>query len=219
MKGRQLGRAGAHPIETESMRILAARVDLSGLPPLSRAVTARIVHSTADLGWVGDLVTDEEALRRGVRALAAGAPIVADSRMVAAGVTAAGVTAAGVTAAVTAARLTVPQASGEAAAYQGAPATRSAAGMIDAAARAGRGAVWLVGTAPTALSAVVTHAPAPALVIGLPVGFVGAVAAKNALRESGLPALSNRGERGGAAAAAAAINALLYYTDREGEST
>jgi hypothetical protein len=48
------------------------------------------------------------------------------------------------------------------------------------------------------------------LVIGLPVGFVGAVAAKAALRASGLPAVSNRSERGGAAVAAAAVNALLY---------
>ena len=48
------------------------------------------------------------------------------------------------------------------------------------------------------------------LVIGLPVGFVGAVAAKAALRASGLPAVSNRSERGGAAVAAAVVNALLY---------
>jgi precorrin-8X/cobalt-precorrin-8 methylmutase len=48
------------------------------------------------------------------------------------------------------------------------------------------------------------------LVVGLPVGFVGAVAAKAALRAAGLPAVSNRSERGGAAAAAAAVNALLY---------
>jgi precorrin-8X/cobalt-precorrin-8 methylmutase len=53
-------------------------------------------------------------------------------------------------------------------------------------------------------------AAAPALVIGLPVGFVGAAESKQALRDSGLPAVSNRGEKGGAAVAAAAINALLY---------
>ena len=50
----------------------------------------------------------------------------------------------------------------------------------------------------------------PALVIGLPVGFVGAVEAKAALRDSGLPQLSNRSAKGGAAVAAAAVNALLY---------
>jgi len=51
---------------------------------------------------------------------------------------------------------------------------------------------------------------APALVIGLPVGFVGAAESKAALRESGLPALSNVSERGGSAVASAALNALLY---------
>ena len=55
-----------------------------------------------------------------------------------------------------------------------------------------------------------TRGPAPALVIGLPVGFVGAVEAKQALRDSGLPAVTNISEKGGAAVAAAALNALVY---------
>jgi precorrin-8X/cobalt-precorrin-8 methylmutase len=69
-----------------------------------------------------------------------------------------------------------------------------------------------VGNAPTALAELVALAAAgrfaPALVIGLPVGFVGAAQAKEALRASGLPAVSNIGERGGSAVAAAALNAL-----------
>jgi precorrin-8X/cobalt-precorrin-8 methylmutase len=70
--------------------------------------------------------------------------------------------------------------------------------------------VWVIGTAPTAVADLLARGPAPALVIGLPVGFVGAVEAKQALRDSGLPAVTNRSERGGAAVAAAALNALLY---------
>jgi precorrin-8X/cobalt-precorrin-8 methylmutase len=70
--------------------------------------------------------------------------------------------------------------------------------------------VWVIGTAPTAIEDLLARGPAPALVIGLPVGFVGAVEAKQALRDSGLPALTNRSEKGGAAVAAAALNALLY---------
>jgi precorrin-8X/cobalt-precorrin-8 methylmutase len=77
----------------------------------------------------------------------------------------------------------------------------------------GPGAVWVVGCAPTALLEIITGAPAPALVIGLPVGFVGAAEAKRALRDSGLPALSNVSEKGGSAVAAAALNALLYYRE------
>jgi precorrin-8X/cobalt-precorrin-8 methylmutase len=75
--------------------------------------------------------------------------------------------------------------------------------------------VWVVGNAPTALLELLEHPPAaPALVVGLPVGFVGAAEAKAALSASGLPMLTNRGEKGGSAVAAAAINALLYF-DKE----
>ena len=91
--------------------------------------------------------------------------------------------------------------------------TRSAAGIRAAAARHPKGAVWAVGNAPTALRELIRIAAEgvlhPVLVIGLPVGFVDAAAAKAALRESGLPALSNRSAKGGTAVAAAVVNALL----------
>ena len=64
--------------------------------------------------------------------------------------------------------------------------------------------------APTALAEIMSLRVRPALVVGLPVGFVGAVEAKHDLRASGLPAVSNRGEKGGSAVASAAVNALLY---------
>jgi precorrin-8X/cobalt-precorrin-8 methylmutase len=74
--------------------------------------------------------------------------------------------------------------------------------------------VWAIGNAPTALFELLRLCAAgavrPALVIGLPVGFVGATESKAALREAGLPQLSNRGAKGGAGVAAAAVNALLY---------
>ena len=92
--------------------------------------------------------------------------------------------------------------------------TRSAAGIRLAARDAADGAVWAIGNAPTALAELLRLAEAgevrPALVIGLPVGYVGAADAKAALRASGLPALSNTSARGGSAVAAAAVNALLY---------
>lgn len=195
-------RTGAHPIEVESYAILRSRLDVSDLPPLSRAVVERIVHTTADPTWAGDLVCDEDALRAGRAALRGGAPLVTDVRMVAAGVTAHPATVA------------LDLAPGPAAAGS----TRSAAGIRAAARRHPVGAVWAIGNAPTALAELVACAEqglvtAP-LVIGLPVGFVGAVAAKAALRASGLGAVSSRSERGGAAVAAAAVNALLYAGDR-----
>lgn len=186
-----------HPIELQSYEILRSRTDTSGLPPLTRAVLERIVHASADLGYVTDLVCAEDTLQAGARALRAGAPVVTDSQLVAAGITSRPVTC----------RVRDPRAA-ELAATAG--ITRSAAGIRVAVEETGPGAVWVIGTAPTALQELITLGVAPALVIGLPVGFVGAVEAKEALRSSGLPAVSNRSERGGAAVAAAAVNALLY---------
>jgi precorrin-8X/cobalt-precorrin-8 methylmutase len=88
--------------------------------------------------------------------------------------------------------------------------TRSAAAFRMAFDRVGPGAVWVVGNAPTALFELLAGDYAPALVVGLPVGFVGAVESKAALRESDLPSITNRGAKGGSAVAAAAVNALLY---------
>jgi precorrin-8X/cobalt-precorrin-8 methylmutase len=181
-----------HPIEARSYAILRSRVDLTGLPPLTRAVIERVVHASADLDYVEDLVLDEVALRAGAAALAAGAPVVADVEMVAAGISS---------------RAVVCRVR-DAAAVPG--LTRSAAAVRRALADVGPGAVWVIGCAPTALAELLRCDARPALVIGLPVGFVGAVDAKAALRASGLPAVSNRSEKGGSAVAAAAVNALLY---------
>ena len=58
--------------------------------------------------------------------------------------------------------------------------------------------MWVIGNAPTALAELIAHPPPkPALIVGLPVGFVGAAEAKEALARSGLPCVTNRGERGG----------------------
>ncbi|HEY3752663.1 MAG TPA: precorrin-8X methylmutase [Pseudonocardiaceae bacterium] len=185
-----------HPIEIESYRILRSRVDTAHLPPLTRAVVERVVHTTADPTWLGDLVADESALAAGRAALLAGAPLVVDVRMVAAGITA--------RESVVAIDLAMST--------EG--TTRSAAGIRAAAQRYPDGAVWAIGNAPTALTELVTLAQTgvlrPVLVVGVPVGFVGSVAAKAALRAAGLPAVSCATERGGAAIAAATVNALLY---------
>ena len=181
-----------HPIEQESYRILRSRLDLSGLPPLSRAVVERVIHASADLDYAIDLVVDEPSLAAAHQALQAGAPVVTDVEMVAAGITAVKAVC----------RLRdARSASG---------LTRSAHAVRLAYEQVGPGAVWVIGCAPTALEELLLLDAAPALVIGLPVGFVGAAESKAALRASGLPAVSNVSEKGGSAVAAAALNALLY---------
>ncbi|WP_219419560.1 precorrin-8X methylmutase [Pseudonocardia nigra] len=195
-------RSSVHPIEVESYAILRTRLDTTDLPSLTRAVVERVVHTSADPSWAGDLVCDEAALRAGRDALLAGAPLVTDVRMVAVGITA--------------------RPSTVALDLAGAPEsgrTRSAAGIRAAVEQFPDGAVWAIGNAPTALAELLRCAEAglvrTPLVVGLPVGFVGSVAAKAALRAAGRGGwvggtVSNRSERGGAAAAAAAVNALLY---------
>ena len=189
-----------HPIETESYRILRGMVDLSHLGPLSRAVAERVIHASADLEYAENLVLDEEALEGGISALRRGVPVVTDVGMV----------AAGITGRETRCFVSDPRAR-ELSEQLG--ITRSAAGFRLAAEEVGGGAVWVVGNAPTALFELLDLNVAPALVIGLPVGFVGAAESKDALVESGLPAVANRGPKGGSAVAAAALNALVYYEE------
>ncbi len=93
--------------------------------------------------------------------------------------------------------------------------TRSAAAVRLAFEQTGPDAIWVIGCAPTALFELLRLDARPALVIGLPVGFVGAAESKQALRRSGLPALSNVSEKGGSAVAAAALNALFYTLYKE----
>ena len=184
------------PAQAESYRVLRSRIDLSGMPPLTRAVTEAVLAATADFDYVTDLACDEASLAAGVRAVAAGAKVVADAPTVAAGITGCPVICK--TAEALAIRLarttgiTVP-----------------AAGVRLGFGEAGPGAVWVVGGAPDALAEILRRVVEPALVIGVPVGLARAAAVKDELRASGLPALTNMSEKGGPAVAIAAFTALL----------
>ncbi|HEY2304143.1 MAG TPA: precorrin-8X methylmutase [Acidimicrobiales bacterium] len=187
-----------HPIEMESYRILYGRVNLDAWPPGQRDVVARMIHATADESFATTIRIGGAAVAAAVTAVRSGAAVVCDSNMVVAGIPAV-------------ARATcfldqVPAAaSGD---------TRSAAAIRAGAERHPVGAVWVIGNAPTALRQLLRlHAGglvAPAAVIGVPVGYVGAAEAKAALWDSRLQAvtITNTGERGGSPAAAAALNAI-----------
>lgn len=189
-----------HPIEAESYRILRGLVDLSHLGPLGRAVAERVIHASADPEYAKSLVLHEPTLECGLDALRRDAPVVTDVGMV----------AAGITARKTLCFVSDPRAR-ELSEELG--ITRSAAGFRIAAEEAGEGAIWVVGNAPTALFWLLEADTRPALVIGLPVGFVGAAESKEALLDSDLPGVANRGPKGGSAVAAAALNALIYYEE------
>ena len=196
-----------HPIFTESIRRIREALGPTDLEPLQQQVLERLVHSSGDLALATLLQFSEEACERGVEALKQGASILTDTAMAAAAVAPMAQRILG------SAVHTVL----EWAPDQAPPgSTRTAAGME----RAWRelmacppAPLVLIGSAPTALEVlleqVAAGAPAPSLVIGMPVGFVGVAESKRHLAESGLDQIRLEGSRGGAGLVAAAVNALL----------
>ncbi|MFM9073385.1 MAG: precorrin-8X methylmutase [Cyanobium sp.] len=193
-----------HPIFSESLRRIRHWLGDTGLRGYERDVLERLVHSSGDPSLASDLRFSAGACGRGAAALAGGAPILTDTAMAAAAVT-------------PMARRTFlnPVHSVLAWAPPVAPedGTRAAEGMARALALH-PGAVVLIGSAPTALERLLAlmgsgAVSPPALVIGMPVGFVGVAESKRRLASSGLPQIRLEGSRGGAALVAAVVNALL----------
>jgi precorrin-8X/cobalt-precorrin-8 methylmutase len=206
-----------HPIFRESMRRIRPLLGESGLEGVERELLERMVHSSGDPAIAPLLRFSPGACAVGLEALASGAVILTDTAMAASAVE-------------PMARRTF--ANPVHAVLDWAPAapprggTRAAAGMERALA-AHPGAVVLIGSAPTALELLLERVapgaavplPAPALVIGMPVGFVGVAESKRHLAASDLPQIRLEGSRGGAGLVAAAINALLRraWLDRQGD--
>lgn len=194
----------AEAITRQSFDIIAGEADFSGIPDDLRQVAERIVHACGMVDILGDLDWSEGAGSIGRTAMNGGADVICDAAMVAAGITRAKLPAANVI------RIAVqePAAVDRARAEE----TTKSAGGISAAGPGLDGAVVVIGNAPTALFRVLELFGAgtarPALVLGFPVGFVGAAEAKRALAESGLDFITVQGRRGGSAMAAAAVNAL-----------
>ena len=197
-----------HPIFCESLRLIrqlpGTAAALAPLSPLQQDVLLRMIHSSGDPGLAADLVCPATACEAGLAALAAGAPILTDTAMAAAAV-----------APMALRTFANPVRSVHEWAPEQAPAgsTRTAAGMAAALVKFCPGVV-LIGSAPTALEVLLElvaskAVPAPALVIGMPVGFVGVAQSKRHLAESGLVHIRLEGSKGGAGLVAAACNALL----------
>ncbi|MEV5579379.1 precorrin-8X methylmutase [Streptomyces parvus] len=193
-------------IYRQSFATIRAEADLAGLPADISQVAVRMIHACGMVDLVKDLAFSPNAVADARAALRAGAPILCDVAMVASGVTRKRLPADN-DVVCTLSDPSVP----ELAAKMG--TTRSAAALELWRDRM-EGAVVAVGNAPTALfrllEMIEEGAPRPAAVIGVPVGFVGAMESKEALAEhpSGLEHLIVRGRRGGSAIAAAALNAI-----------
>lgn len=193
-------------IYERSFALIEAEADLSRFPLDMRSVALRLAHAAGDISILADLVWSENAAAAGANALASSAPILVDSRMVAAGII--GGRLPGKTDIVC--NLGDPETAELARALK---TTRSAA-AVELWRPHLEGAVVAIGNAPTALfhllEMIARGAPKPALVLGFPVGFVGAAESKAALAAFGdnLAFIALRGRRGGSAFAAAAVNAL-----------
>jgi len=190
-------------IESLSMSIIGERLKGHDFTAGEWTVVRRVVHTTGDVAFAGLLVFHPGAVDNGAKALAGAGRLWCDVEMVKAGINRRAPFQV-------CCRIHEPEVA-ELAARAG--TTRAAAAMITALSEQPEGGVFVVGNAPTALFALLEAVEAgrcrPALVVGTPVGFVGAAESKEWLTSFDFPWISLRGEKGGSTVAAAIVNALL----------
>jgi precorrin-8X/cobalt-precorrin-8 methylmutase len=193
-------------IYEKSFATIRAEANLAILPTDLETVAVRLIHACGMTDIVNDLAYSVGAAALGRKALAQGAPILCDAQMVANGVTRKRLPAHNEVICT----LNDPDVAAIAQSLQN---TRSAA-ALELWRGHMEGAVVAIGNAPTALFRLLEMleegAPKPALILGFPVGFVGAIESKAALAQidHGIPFITLHGRRGGSAMAAAAVNAI-----------
>ena len=201
-------------IETKSMEIIEEELGerAAAWPPEELLVVKRCIHTSADFDYGENLVFSPGAVEIALEALRNGVTIVTDTSMAAAGINKRSAAALGVEVHCFIADRDV------AAGAKRRGITRSAVCMERAAAL-GRPVIAAVGNAPTALMRIKELAEEgrfrPELVIGVPVGFVNVVEAKEMILGTDIPHIVARGRKGGSNIAAAIVNALLYQVRRE----
>lgn len=202
-------------IYVDSFATIRREADLARVPADAEKVAVRMIHGSGQTDLVDDLVIHPELAAAGRAALAAGAPVLCDARMVAMGITAGRLPAGNEVLCF----LTDPAVPDLARAWS---TTRTAAAVSLWEPHL-EGAVVAIGNAPTALfhllEMLLAGAPRPAAIIGCPVGFIGAAESKDALagfaEEHGIdvPFVTVRGRRGGSAMASSAVNALAQEAE------
>lgn len=197
-------------IEKESFAIIAKELDEKALDLEQEPIIKRVIHTTADFEYADSLFFSPDAVARAKAAIRGGAFIVTDTQMAYAGINkkAAGMFGCEVhcfmadeDVAEQSKRLDI---------------TRATASM-DKAAKLGQNSIFAIGNAPTALirlhELIVGNGFRPKFIIGVPVGFVNVVAAKELIMETDIPCIIARGRKGGSNVAACIVNALLYTLD------
>jgi len=194
-------------IERRSFEIIGEEMAPHGFDEKTLAVVKRVIHTTADFEYADLIEFSESAIESGMKALAEGSDIYADTNMVMAGINKRKLGGFGGK---------IYNFVHEEAVFTEAKergVTRSMV-SIEKAAKEENTKIYAIGNAPTALFVLMELIRAgkvkPALVIGVPVGFVGAEESKEELRKLDIPFIVVRGRKGGSPVAATIINAMLY---------
>ena len=201
-------------IEVESFRIIDAEAGDHGWPGEEWQIVRRAIHTSADFEYAQSMVLSDDAVEKAVAALMSGAGIVTDTNMAFSGISKPRLAPLGFTVSCHVADPDIAmQAKSEG-------ITRSITAMRKAVANSDN-RIFVIGNAPTALfellRLVENGAAKPALIIGLPVGFVGAEESKNALASGchDIPFITNIGRKGGSNVAAAVVNALAILATQK----
>ncbi len=198
-------------IETRSFAIITELLKDRKLDPEFEPVIKRVIHTTADFEYVDTLTFSEHAVEKGIEALKSGCDIVTDTQMARAGINKRALERLG---GQVRCFMSDPDVAEEAAARG---VTRAVVSM-ERAARLEKPCIFAVGNAPTALlrlrALIDSGDLSPALVIGVPVGFVNVVESKEAILACPVPHIVARGRKGGSNVAAAICNAMLYQITR-----
>ena len=200
--------AAGDEITRKSFAIIRARLGAFDAPADIMELVVRVAHTTGDVAFATTFVFSPLAVEAGIEALAAGRPVVTDVGMVRTGIRARELAKIGSAChCLLDEEATLALAAGEGLTRSAAAIRRAAAqGTLD-------GAIVAIGNAPTALFELMdlfaAGAAKPALVIGVPVGFVGALESKTALAGTAIRHITNLSERGGSPIAAALVNGLV----------
>ena len=202
-------------IEKRSFEIITAELEQNGiiLDEKLSPVIKRVIHTTADFEYAHSLYFSEGVMGAAEQAIRKGACIVTDTRMAMAGINKRVLARFGGEVI----NFMADEDVAEAAKRNG---TTRAVACMDKAAQIDRPLIFVIGNAPTALirlyELIREEKIAPELIIGVPVGFVNVVFAKELIMQSGVPCIVARGRKGGSNVAAAICNGILYQmTDRK----
>jgi len=195
-----------HEIEQESFRIIRSELGPHAFSPDELSVVVRVIHATGDFDFLDNMRFHPRAIDSGLDALRRGCTIVTDVRMVQAGIASTALEGLGSDSVCDIQHPEVRIQAEKLGLTRSTLAMRRNAGSLE-------GGIAAIGNAPTALLEVIRlvceEGVRPALVIGVPVGFVNAVESKDALLELDVPYITALGRKGGSTVAVAIVNALL----------